>query len=31
MLLDIETHWGIQGEPVATTPTTWDVAGRGNY
>lgn len=28
MLLDIVTHWGIQGEPVATTPTTWDVAGK---
>ena len=28
MLLDIKTYWGIQGEPVATTPTTWDVAGK---
>ncbi|EXG87074.1 putative homoserine kinase type II (protein kinase fold) [Clostridium sp. ASBs410] len=26
MLLDIKAYWGIQGEPVAATPTTWDVA-----
>ncbi|WP_313582583.1 phosphotransferase enzyme family protein [Lacrimispora sp.] len=28
MLLDIKTYWGIHGEPVATTPTTWDVVGK---
>lgn len=25
MPLDIKTYWGIEGEPVATTPTTWAV------
>ena len=25
MPLDIKTYWGIEGEPVATTPTTWEV------
>jgi hypothetical protein len=28
MLLDIKAYWGIKGEPAATTPTTWDVAGK---
>ena len=25
MPLDIKTYWDIKGEPVATTPTTWEV------
>jgi Ser/Thr protein kinase RdoA (MazF antagonist) len=25
MPLDIKAYWGIEGEPVATTPTTWEV------
>ena len=25
MPLDIKTYWGIEGEPVAATPTTWEV------
>ncbi len=28
MPLDIRTYWNIQGEPVATTPTTWEIAGK---
>ena len=28
MLFDIDAYWGIQGEPAATTPTTWEVAGK---
>uniref|UniRef100_UPI0006D25324 hypothetical protein n=1 Tax=Clostridium sp. NkU-1 TaxID=1095009 RepID=UPI0006D25324 len=28
MPLDIKAYWGIKGEPAATTPTTWDVAGK---
>lgn len=24
--LNINTHWGIQGAPVAITPTTWEIA-----
>ncbi len=28
MTIDIKTYWGIQGEPVATTPTTWEVEGK---
>lgn len=28
MLPDIKTYWGIQGEPVATTLTTWGVEGK---
>ena len=28
MTIDIKTYWGIQGEPVATTPTTWEVGGK---
>ncbi|MGC6174673.1 phosphotransferase [Lacrimispora sp. 38-1] len=28
MTADINVNWGINGEPVATTPTTWEVAGK---
>ncbi len=28
MLLDIKAYWGMDGDPIVTTPTTWEVAGK---
>lgn len=28
MTVDINVNWGINGDPVATTPTTWELAGK---